>query len=154
MCSILSSLALVFTIALFVSSPAVAQVGGVAGIIKDSTGAVLPGARVELQNGSSAVSDGQWQFTITNIAPGTYTATVNYVGFAPSTTTVTVTAGQTARLNIVLDVASKNDVVIVTAERAHGEAEAINEEKVADNILNVLPSEVITSLPNANIGTR
>jgi len=149
--SILSSLALVFTIALFVSSPAVAQVGGVAGIIKDSTGAVLPGARVELQNGSSAVSDGQWQFTITNIAPGTYTATVNYVGFAPSTTTVTVTAGQTARLNIVLDVASKNDVVIVTAERAHGEAEAINEEKVADNILNVLPSEVITSLPNANI---
>jgi TonB-dependent receptor len=39
----------------------------------------------------------------------------------------------------------------VTAERAHGEAEAINEERVADNILNVLPSEVITSLPNANI---
>ena len=26
---------------------------------------------------------------------------------------------------------------------AHGEAEAINEEKIADNILNVLPSEVI-----------
>src|SRR6202023_3129044 len=63
----------------------------------------------------------------------------------------TVAAGQTARLNIVLDVASKNDVVIVTAERAHGEAEAINEEKVADNILYVLPSEIITSLPNANI---
>src|ERR1700680_1504319 len=149
--SILSSLSLAFTIALFVSSPAVAQVGGVAGTIKDSTGAVLPGAQVELQNGPAAVSDGQGQFIITNIAPGTYPAQVNYVGFAPSTTTVTVTAGQTARLNIVLDVASKNDVVIVTAERAHGEAEAINEEKVADNILNVLPSEVITSLPNANI---
>jgi len=88
---------------------------------------------------------------MTNVALGTYTATVNYVGFAPSTTTVTVTAGQTARLNIVLGVASQNDVVIVTAERAHGEAESINEEKVADNILNVLPSEVITSLPNANI---
>jgi TonB-dependent receptor len=149
--SILSSLALGFTIALVVSSPAVAQVGGVAGTIKDSTGAVLPGAQVELQNGPAAVSDAQGQFMITNIAPGTYTATVNYVGFAPSTTSVTVTAGQTARLNIVLDVASKNDVVIVTAERAHGEAEAINEEKVADNILNVLPSEVIISLPNANI---
>src|SRR6267378_3022377 len=149
--SILSSLALVFTIALVVSSPAAAQVGGVAGTIKDSTGAVLPGAHVELQKGSSAVSDGQGQFTFTNIAPGTYTATVNYVGFAPSTTTVTVTAGQTARLNIALDVASQNDVVIVTAARAHGEAESINEEKVADNILNVLPAEVITSLPNANI---
>ena len=102
--SILSSLSLAFTIALFVSSPAVAQVGGVAGTIKDSTGAVLPGAQVELQNGPAAVSDGQGQFIITNIAPGTYTATVNDVGFAPSTRTVTVSAGQTARLNIVLDV--------------------------------------------------
>jgi TonB-dependent receptor len=149
--SILSSLALVLSIVLLGSSAAVAQVGGVAGTIKDSSGAVLPGARVELQNGPSAVSDGQGQFVITNVAPGTYTATVNYVGFGPSTTTVTVTAGQTARLNIVLGVASKNDVIIVTVERAHGEAEAINEEKIADNILNVLPSEVITSLPNANI---
>jgi len=149
--STLFSLALAFTIALLVSSPAVAQVGGIAGTIKDSTGAVLPGARVELQNGPSAVSDDRGQFTITNIAPGTYTATVKYVGFSPSTKTVTVAAGQIARLNIVLDVGSQNDVVIVTAERAHGEAESINEEKVADNILNVLPSEVITSLPNANI---
>jgi TonB-dependent receptor len=39
----------------------------------------------------------------------------------------------------------------VTAERAHGEAEAINEEKIADNILNVLPAQVIQSLPNANV---
>jgi TonB-dependent receptor len=149
--SLFSSFALAFSIALLFSSPALAQVGGIAGTVKDSTGAILPGARVELRNGPSAVSDGQGQFTIANIAPGTYTATVNYVGFASSITSVTVAAGQTARLNIVLGVASQNDVVIVTAERAHGEAESINEEKVADNILNVLPSEVIASLPNANI---
>ena len=149
--SLFSSFALAFSIALLFSSPALAQVGGIAGTVKDSTGAILPGARVELRNGPSAVSDGQGQFTIANIAPGTYTATVNYVGFASSITSVTVAAGQTARLNIVLGVASQNDVVIVTAERAHGEAESINEERVADNILNVLPSEVIASLPNANI---
>ena len=101
--SLFSSFALAFSIALLFSSPALAQVGGIAGTVKDSTGAILPGARVELRNGPSAVSDGQGQFTITNIAPGTYTATVNYVGFAPSTTTVTVAAGQTARLNMVLD---------------------------------------------------
>jgi TonB-dependent receptor len=50
-----------------------------------------------------------------------------------------------------MNVSSESESVIVTAERAHGEAESINEERVADNILNVLPSEVITSLPNANI---
>jgi TonB-dependent receptor len=147
----LCSLAFALALVLIGSSAALGQVGAVAGTIKDSSGAVLAGARVELQQGPSAVSDDRGQFSITNVAAGTYTATVNYVGFAPSTATVTVTAGQTSHLNIVLDVASQNDVVIVTAERAHGEAESINKEKVADNILNVLPSEVITSLPNANI---
>jgi TonB-dependent receptor len=148
---ILSCLALVLSIVLLGSSAAVAQVGAVSGTIKDSSGAVLAGARVELDHGGSAVSEGQGQFTIPNVAPGSHTITANYVGFAPTTTTVAVTAGQTARVNIALDVASKNDIVIVSVERAHGEAEAVNEEKIADNILNVLPSEVITSLPNANI---
>jgi TonB-dependent receptor len=133
------------------SSAAQADRGTIVGTVKDTSGALLPGARVELKQGPSAVSDGQGQFTITNVAPGTYSATVAYVGFATSTTTVTVAAGQTARLNVVMDLASQNDIVLVTAERAHGEAESINEERVADNILNVLPSEVITSLPNANI---
>jgi TonB-dependent receptor len=62
-----------------------------------------------------------------------------------------VVAGQPSNVSAVLTVGSDSESVIVTAERAHGEAEAINEEKIADNILNVLPSEVITSLPNANI---
>jgi TonB-dependent receptor len=39
----------------------------------------------------------------------------------------------------------------VYAERVHGEAEAINRERTAENILQVLPAEVITSLPNANV---
>jgi len=42
---------------------------------------------------------------------------------------------------------------IVTAERAHGEAESINEEKVADNILNVLALRVISSLPTPTLQT-
>src|SRR6202035_3168302 len=83
--------------------------------------------------------------------PGSYTLVASYVGFATFQTSVTVAPGRTARVNVVLNVSSASEQVIVTAERAHGEAESINEEKVADNILNVLPSEVITSLPNANI---
>src|SRR6058998_1114208 len=33
----------------------------------------------------------------------------------------------------------------------HGEADAINRERTADNVLQVLPAEVIRSLPNANM---
>jgi len=122
------------------------------GTVTDKSQATLPGATLKLDPGSiSATSDSQGQFTIANLAPGTYTIRADYVGFAPSTSSITVTAGQVARANIAMDVATETESIIVTGERAHGEAEAINEEKVADNILNVLPSEVITSLPNANI---
>ena len=55
-------------------------------------------------------------------------------------------------VDIKLGVASAADrEILVTAERAHGEADAINETRTADNILQVLPAEVIVSLPNANV---
>ena len=44
-----------------------------------------------------------------------------------------------------------SEEVIVTAEMAQGEAEAINIERTADNIVEVLPSQVINSLPNTNV---
>jgi hypothetical protein len=129
--------------------------GKVSGVVTDSADAVLPGARVELhlkgEVAASTASDGQGQFAISNLAPGTYAVVVSYVGFSSFETSATVTAGQTARVTAVLKVSSESESVIVTAERAHGEAEAVNEEKIADNILNVLPSPVITSLPNANV---
>jgi TonB-dependent receptor len=50
-----------------------------------------------------------------------------------------------------MEVTSQKDEVIVTAQAASGEAEAVNREKTADNLVNVMTSEVITSLPNATI---
>ncbi|PYU41443.1 MAG: hypothetical protein DMG54_19825 [Acidobacteria bacterium] len=41
--------------------------------------------------------------------------------------------------------------VLVTAERASGEAEEINRQLTADNLVQVLTSDVIRSLPNANM---
>ena len=62
-----------------------------------------------------------------------------------------MTAGQTFHADATLQVADKSEQVEVTADRVHGEAEAINRERTALNILQVLPAEVITSLPNANV---
>lgn len=118
----------------------------------DSTNAVLPGARVELQpTGKRVVSDGQGQFRFTDLPPGEYTLTSSYVGFSAFTTTVKVKAGEVTNVDPTLKVASQNDEIIVTAERLHGEAEAINIERTADNIVQVLPSKVINSLPNTNV---
>ena len=64
---------------------------------------------------------------------------------------VTVASGQIANVNAVLQVAKASEEVLVIADRQFGELEALNRERVADNILQVLPASVITSLPNTNI---
>lgn len=144
----------VFFLVSLLTASSLAQVGPgiVSGRVVDAQGAVLKGARVEIQPlGLVVSSDNQGNFTITNLASGNYDINVSYVGFAPFSTKASVSAGEVARIDAVMKVASKNEEVIVTAERAHGEAEAINETRAADNILQSLPAEVITSLPNANI---
>jgi TonB-dependent receptor len=126
--------------------------GAITGTVKDSSGAVLPGARIELQQkGPSAVSDAQGQFLISNLLPGSYTVAVSYVGFSPFSTSATVVAGQVAHVDASLQIESASQIVTVNGDRQLGEVEAINIERTADNIVQVLPSQVITSLPNTNI---
>jgi TonB-dependent receptor len=127
--------------------------GTITGRVADTTHAVIKGARVELQpSGQTAVSDDQGQFTISGVAPGRYTIAVSAVGFAQfSSNDLAVTAGGVVNVDATLKVEAHTEVVEVRAEREHGEVEAINRERTADNILQVLPAEVITSLPNANI---
>lgn len=139
---------------LTISLAALAQSGRgtISGHVVDSSGAVLPGARVELQPGRiTAVSDSTGQFTISNVPASDYTLTISYVGFAPYSQPLTVTAGQLTRVSAGMKVATASENIVVTSERGHGEAAAINEQRESDNILQVLPVEVITSLPNTNI---
>jgi hypothetical protein len=132
----------------------VAQVnrGIIAGHVTDASGAVLQGARVELPVAAlSTVSGGQGEFSFSGMAPGSYELTISFVGFSKFVGDVTVKDGQVAHVDAVLKVASKNEEIMVTADRPHGEAEAINRQRTADNIIDVLPSDVIRSLPNANV---
>ncbi len=126
--------------------------GTISGRLTDAAGGVLQGARVELQpSGAVVVSNNQGEYTILDVTSGTYELTVSFVGFTPSTESVTVTAGQSTRSDITLQVGGRKEELVVTAERPHGEAEEINRARTADNILQVLSNEVITSLPNANV---
>jgi TonB-dependent receptor len=126
--------------------------GGITGKVTDSGGGILPGAKISVDPGAvEVVSDAQGEFLVTGLAPGTYKVTISYVGFATSTKSITVAAGQIASADVQLPVASENLQVLVTAPRASGEAEAVNRERTADNIVQVLPADVIRSLPNANM---
>jgi TonB-dependent receptor len=126
--------------------------GTIKGRVTDSSDAVLQGAEVTLEQRSvKLASNGQGEFFINDLEPGSYTLTISYVGFKSVTKTVNVVAGQVVNADAKLEVLSQNQQVLVTAERVSAEAEAVNRERTADNIVQVLPDEVIRSLPNANM---
>jgi TonB-dependent receptor len=126
--------------------------GGIGGTVTDQAGAVLQGAEISTQSPALTVSTNEeGRFYINDLAPGTYNLTITYVGLAPFTTAVSVNAGQTAKVDAQLRVANRGETVVVTTGRASAEAKAINVERAADNLLQVMPNEVITSLPNANL---
>src|SRR6267154_1942006 len=145
-------LGLAGSIALIPVAQAQSGKGTIAGRVTDSSSGALVGAQVTVQpTGVSVVSDARGQFFINDLEPGSYTVTITYVGFGAFTQTLNVAAGHAANVDAKLAVESQNLQVLVTAERASGEAEEVNREITADNIVQVLSSDVIRSLPNANM---
>jgi TonB-dependent receptor len=126
--------------------------GTLTGSVVDAQGAALQGAKVLLDpTGISGTSDATGQFTLTGVPAGNYTATFSYSGFDAFTKSATVVPGQPVRVDAILKVSSSHENVQVYAGRQGGEVEAINRTFTADNIINVLPADVIKSLPNANV---
>jgi TonB-dependent receptor len=135
-----------------VATPAQGNKAAISGKITDANNGILQGAEIVLQPvGVHAVSNAQGAFFINNVDPGSYTITVTYVGFGAFTQEVELAAGKTANVDAKMNISDVNTQVLVTAERVAGEAEAVNRERSADNILQVLPADVIRSLPNANM---
>src|SRR5438445_5054532 len=62
--------------------------GSITGVVKDSSGAVLPGVTVEaaspvlIEKVRTAVTDGSAQYRIIDLRPGTYTVTFTLTGFS------------------------------------------------------------------------
>jgi TonB-dependent receptor len=124
----------------------------VTGTVTASNHEALPGAVVKvIPTGQTAATDAHGTYMLARVKPGVYTLRVSYVGFQPYSKLITLTAGKQLSVNVVMDVASVSQQVIVKATQVQGLAEAINEERSSLHILDVLPAKVITSLPNANI---
>jgi TonB-dependent receptor len=151
--SLCPALVSVLAVVLALTCTAAAQhrTGSISGHVADRQGAVLQGARVKLEPGDiTASTDGQGVFNLIGLAPGDYTLTVSYVGFTTFTQSVKVVAAQATRIEAAMDVSVKSEEVTVVADPL-GVAQAINEQRSSDNILDVIPEGVIKSLPNANI---
>src|SRR5262245_49675575 len=85
----LASLFLVPAVAVLLSTSALAAVGGsIAGTVKDTTGAVIPGAMITVTNSAlrtefKTTTDGRGYFSFPNLAVGRYDLVIETTGFKP-----------------------------------------------------------------------
>jgi TonB-dependent receptor len=125
--------------------------GTVHGRVVDVTEQILPGATVDVEpRGLRLTTDHEGRFTASNLPAGTYDFKISYVGFKVDDEQVKVQAGADVAVEARLQPQAAESVT-VTATRAFGEVSALNQQKAAQNIVDVLPAEVIRSLPNTNV---
>jgi hypothetical protein len=119
--------ALLFLVALALSVPsalhAQVQNGTITGTVTDPASSVVPGADVTLtQTATNLVLHGQTNteglYIFPQMLPGQYMIAVEKDGFRKTVSTLTLTVGQTARLDVTLPVGSKTETVTIEAEDA------------------------------------
>ena len=100
--------------------------GTIAGTIVDEQGSLIPGAAVTVINeltadSRAAVSDGQGNFQVTNLPPGTYTVRVEMANFrtAERTKNVLSAAERLSIGNLTLQVGGVGEVVTVESSGTH-----------------------------------
>ena len=91
-----------------------------AGVVRDATGGVLPGATVTATNvatsqARSTVTDGEGRFLLPALVPGTYDLAGTLDGFTEARQTLTLTLGSRLDVALVLQVAGTVEQVTVSA---------------------------------------
>ena len=122
-------------------------------IVDASLGGPLPGAIVLVEGTVlQAASDEEGRFQLAGVPAGDQTAVVRFLGRQTVRTPIAVLAGQTVTLAIELrDAFVLEETVTVTAGPiGDGEARALNQQKTAPNITNVVSADQIGQFPDAN----
>jgi hypothetical protein len=120
----------------------------IAGVVKDSSGAVLPGVTVEaaspalIEKTRSAVTDGSGQYRIENLRPGTYSVTFTLSGFSTAKREgVELVGFFTAAVNVDLRVGAVAETVTVTGETPVVDVQNAQRQTVlSKDILNAIPT--------------
>jgi len=135
--------------ALFVLIPCSAMAQAViAGIVRDASGAVLPGVTVEasspalIEKVRIAVTDGTGQYRVEDLRPGTYAVTFSLTGFSTLKREGVELAGSfTATINADLKVGAVAETITVTGETPIVDVQSAKRQMTLTN-------ELVRSIPN------
>jgi len=134
-------IAIVCTSLLFSLCSLWAQTGNasVGGVVKDATGAVIPGANVSVKNvetnvARSTVANAEGIYAITNLIPGSYTLSASFQGFKNlEQGPFTLRVGDRVTLDLSMEVGAQTERVSVTAEIPLLRTEDVQTGLVIDN---------------------
>ncbi len=129
--------------------------GGISGRVSDeSTGRSLQGAIVRVLGTPAAdASDVNGRYSLPAVPAGTFTLEVEYVGLNRFTTEVTVRANETITVNAGLVAADVLKLETFTVnEQLRGQALAVNQQKTAAGIVNIVSEETFGNMIGGNIG--
>src|SRR5687768_9458687 len=101
--------------------PALVQAqGSLAGVVRDTSGAVLPGVTVEATSPSliertrSTITDSNGQYQLVDLRPGTYALKFTLQGFTTVTRDVQLTGSGVTTINADLRVGTVQETIVVT----------------------------------------
>jgi len=145
---------LLLVTALVVLPAAVYAQASISGVIKDASGAVLPGVTVEaaspvlIEKTRSAVSDGSGQYRIINLLPGKYSVTFTLAGFSTiRREDIELTGGFNATVNADLKVGGVAETITVSGETPIVDTQSVRRQTTISN-------ELITAIPTRAPGRR
>jgi hypothetical protein len=127
-----------------------ASASGIAGVVRDTSGAVLPGVTVEasspalIERTRNVVTDSEGRYNIVDLRPGLYTVTFTLAGFNVFRRDgIELTSGFTATLNADMQVGALTETITVTGESPLVDTRNVRKQTVVSaDLLNVLPSSV------------
>lgn len=134
--------------------PAVAQqtTGNIKGQVNDNEGNALPGASVSIKGSTRSVVTGlTGAFEIPDVKEGSYTLVISYMGYKTSETQITVSPGRTFVKNFALESSSKNLQSVTVSAVMEGQQKALNQQKNADNMKQVISADLMGRYPDLNV---
>jgi hypothetical protein len=139
--------ALVVAVCLILFPAYVQAQSSIAGVVKDSSGGVLPGVTVEaaspvlIEKVRSVITDSNGQYRIVDLFPGTYTVTFTLSGFnTVRREAVALPAEFVATVNAEMPVGALQETITVTGETPVVDVQSARRQRTLD-------SELVQSLP-------
>ncbi|MDG1848055.1 MAG: carboxypeptidase-like regulatory domain-containing protein, partial [Candidatus Marinimicrobia bacterium] len=128
-----------------------AQKVSLTGTVSDSKqGTPLVGANVYLAGTSlGTATNDEGTFTISGISQGSYLVKVTYIGYVSFEDSITINAEDISRDFVLSYTSIQGEEVVVTGQ-ARGQMDAINKQLAAKSLINVVSSDRIQELPDAN----